>query len=31
MYATKNGHFEIVKLIIENNAFVDAQNKVFLI
>jgi ankyrin repeat protein len=29
MFASKKGYFEIVKLLIENNADVNFQNKVF--
>jgi ankyrin repeat protein len=30
MFAALNGHFEILKFLIENNADVNLQNKVFL-
>jgi ankyrin repeat protein len=29
MYASLNGNFEIAKLLIENNADMNIQNKVF--
>jgi ankyrin repeat protein len=29
MYASKHGHFKIAKFLIENNADINIQNKVF--